>query len=111
MVYKVKMNGVDIEVSSLRELSFLGVQLSEEPNGMPAGLNVKSVINGVRFTGFRPFRASDFDTYSECVKDIYNTSGSREEIVEMVKEKYGCVITKACVSAVRTGKIGAGISA
>lgn len=110
MSYVVKVNGVEIEVNSVQELSYLGVQLSNEPNGAPAGL--KSVNgNGKYYVGLRAFKSKDSEKYETCIREIFNTTGSRQSVVDMVKSKFKCVITKACVSAVRTGKIGASIPA
>ena len=112
MMYKVKVNGIDIEVDSLKELSFLGVQLSEEPNVTPPGL--KSLRNGNGngiYYGLRPFKSNDSVNWEKCILDIYNSAGSRQEIVDMVKLKYNCEINPISVSSVRSGKIGASIFA
>ena len=110
MVYKVKLKGIDIEVGSLKELSFLGDQLSEEPNVTPPGL--KSLKNGNgSYYGLRSFKSNDSVNYENCIRDIYNSASSRQETVDMVKLKYNCEIKTNVVSSVRSGKIGASIFA
>ena len=118
MVYKVKVNGIDIEVGSLKELSFLGVQLSEEPNVTPPGL--KSLRNGNGngnenqiwpTKGLRSFKSNDFIEYENCIHDIYCSAGSRQEIVDMVKLKYNCEINPISVSSVRSGRTGKSVLA
>ena len=95
----------------MKELSYLGVQLSNEPNGAPAGLKSVNGNGNGTYVGFRSFKMNMPEEYETCIREIFNTTGSRQSIVDMVKSDFNCVITKACVSAVRTGKIGASISA
>ena len=110
MMYKVKVNGIDIEVDSLKELSFLGVQLSEEPNVTPPGL--KSLKNGNgSYYGLRSFKSNDSVNYENCIRDIYNSASSRQEIVDMVKLKYNCEINPISVSSVRSGRTGKSVLA
>ena len=110
MMYKVKVNGIDIEVDSLKELSFLGVQLSEEPNVTPPGLKSLRNGNGIYY-GLQPFKSNDSVNWEKCILDIYNSAGSRQEIVDMVKLKYNCEINPISVSSVRSGRTGKSVLA